>query len=138
MDPIDLSLFYHIRSKIARQFEKSAMQSTRLFLSKRQGASYIREERGSSKKHSLGKDFSVTAIKTLLSLKKGESATVSSVSAQDKTFRRLLDMGCIPGTPITMLGEAPFGGMRAYRICGAIIAIREVDADKIHILVENE
>ena len=31
-------------------------------------------------------------------------------------------MGCIPGAPITMLGEAPFGGMRAYRICGAIIA----------------
>lgn len=79
----------------------------------------------------------MTTNTTLLSLKKGECGTVSSVSAQDKTFRRLLDMGCIPGASVTMLGEAPFGGMRAYRICGAVIAIRECDAQSIHILVEN-
>ena len=83
------------------------------------------------------KGLSVTTINTLLSLKKGECGTVSSVTAKDKAFRRLLDMGCIPGASVTMLGEAPFGGMRAYRICGAIIALRESDAENIHILVEN-
>ena len=96
----------------------------------------MRENRNKYKP-SLGKDFSVTAKQTLLSLNRGESATVSDISAQDKTFRRLLDIGCIPGAVITMLGEAPFGGMRAYRICGAVIAMRECDAKNIHILVEN-
>ena len=81
---------------------------------------------------SLGKDFSVTT-KTLLSLKKGECGTVASVSGH----RRLMDMGCISGACVIMLGEAPFGGMRAYRICGAVIALRESDAKNVHILVEN-
>ena len=75
----------------------------------------------------------MTTTQTLLSLKKGECGTVASVSAQ----RRLMDMGCIPGARVTMLGYAPFGGMRAYRICGAVIAIREDDARSIHIFVEN-
>ena len=79
----------------------------------------------------------MTAKPNLLFLKKGESATVSSVSAQDKTFRRLMDIGCIPGASVTLLGKAPFGGMRAYLICGAVIAIRDRDAQNIHILVEN-
>ena len=87
-------------------------------------------------KPSLGKDFSVTAT-NLLALKKGESGTVSGVSLPDRTFRRLLDMGCIPGAEITMLGESPLGGMRAYRICGAIIGIRECDAQGIGILTER-
>lgn len=88
-------------------------------------------------KYSLGKDFSVMIKESLLALKKGECATVAEISAQGKSFRRLLDMGCIRGARITMLGVAPLGGMRAYRICGTVIAIRECDAKNIHILVEN-
>lgn len=78
------------------------------------------------------------AKETLLALKKGEHGTVTEISTQNKSFRRLLDMGFVRGAEITMLGTAPLGGMRAYRICGAVIAIRECDAQNIHILVENQ
>lgn len=73
----------------------------------------------------------------LLALKTGECGTVAGVFLPDRTFRRLLDMGCIPGASITALGESPLGGMRAYRICGATVGIRESDAMHIRIFTES-
>ena len=74
---------------------------------------------------------------TLLSLCEGEGGRVSEITADTAMLRRFLDLGCIAGAEIFMLGKAPFGGMRAYLICGAVIAIREKDAANIHILVEK-
>lgn len=70
---------------------------------------------------------------TLLSLKKGETGTVCGLSADAKMLRRFLDMGCTVGADISLLGEAPLGGIRAYWICGSIIAIRGNDAANIRI-----
>ena len=62
-----------------------------------------------------------------------ESATICKLTARGGMRRRLLDLGFVPGTPIRCVGESPLGGMRAYIIAGAKIALRLVDAEKIEI-----
>ena len=75
--------------------------------------------------------------KTLMTLKENEIGIVTAVLAEGTMRRRFCDVGCIKGAKIRMLGEAPCGGLRAYAICGAMIAIRKGDAERIRVRVEN-
>lgn len=67
----------------------------------------------------------------LSELKPGESATVRDLDCEGFTRRRLLDLGVTPGTRVDCL----FAGMApeplAYRIRGAVIALRRNQADDI-------
>jgi ferrous iron transport protein A len=42
--------------------------------------------------------------------------------------RRLLDIGLVEHTPVYCIGKSPGGDPTAYLICGAVIAIRALDA----------
>lgn len=42
--------------------------------------------------------------------------------------RRLQELGLIPGAPVACLGRSPGGDPAAYRIAGAVVAIRDEDA----------
>jgi ferrous iron transport protein A len=75
--------------------------------------------------------------KTLTALKKGEIGTVVSVLGDDAIRRRLYDIGCIKGAMVRLLGVSPLGDLRAYAICGAIIAIRAKDACGIRVRVDD-
>ncbi len=75
--------------------------------------------------------------KMLTKLKEHEIGTVTAVLAKGAMRRRFCDIGCIKGARIRVIGKAPFGTLRAYAICGAMIAIRACDAEKIRVRVEN-
>ena len=67
----------------------------------------------------------------LSSLSPGEDATVSDIRIEGAMRRRLQDIGLIPGTPVSCVGRSPLGDPSAYRIRGAVIALRASDTRKI-------
>lgn len=68
---------------------------------------------------------------TLNQLKTGEWAKVSVVRAEPSMKRRMEELGVIPGTEICCLMESPLKDPKAYRIRGAVIALRGKDASGI-------
>ena len=75
------------------------------------------------------------ATATLADLKPGESARVIGISArcQGPRRRRLLDLGVVPGTEIVAELESAGGDPMAYRIRGALIALREEQASWVEV-----
>ena len=61
----------------------------------------------------------------------GETGTVRAVTAEGTMRRRLQDIGLIPGTPVECVGRSPLGDPSAYRIRGAVIALRAADCGSI-------
>lgn len=54
----------------------------------------------------------------------GQSARVTALKAGGSVRRRLLDLGIVEGTFIRPLFQSPSGNPVAYRIRGAVIALR--------------
>lgn len=74
-------------------------------------------------------------LRTLAALGRGERATVRRISSQCRGAqrRRLLDLGVVPGTVITAEMRSATGDPMAYRIRGALIALRRQQADWIEV-----
>lgn len=72
---------------------------------------------------------------TLADAKPGETVRVADISraCQGAQRRRLLDLGVVPGTPITCELTSAGGDPVAYRIRGALIALRKSQAVWIHV-----
>jgi DtxR family Mn-dependent transcriptional regulator len=72
-------------------------------------------------------------VRTLAQLRMGETAVVRrlSIECRGSQRRRLLDLGVVPGTPITAEMRSASGDPIAYRIRGALIALRRQQADWI-------
>ena len=49
----------------------------------------------------------------------------------------MLDIGLVNGAEVECVGQSPMGDPRAYLICGAVIAIRRSDGDKVIINVKR-
>ena len=64
----------------------------------------------------------------LSELHSGECAFVTGLTAQGAMRRRLLDLGFCEGAAVACVGQSPCGDPCAYRICGAVVAIRAADA----------
>jgi ferrous iron transport protein A len=73
---------------------------------------------------------------TLCHIKPGEAAKVTAISDGCPLQRRFYDLGLTPGTRVTCVGQSPGKNMKAYRIRGAIVAIRSEDC--VGILIEKE
>lgn len=69
--------------------------------------------------------------RTLADLLEGERASVYALHVDDALHRRLSDMGLIAGTQVECLQKSACGGLAAYRIRGAVIALRHGDAMRI-------
>jgi DtxR family transcriptional regulator, Mn-dependent transcriptional regulator len=71
----------------------------------------------------------------LSSLRPGETAEVIAISPASRGAerRRLLDLGILPGTQITAEFESPSGNPVAYKIRGAVIALRENQAKSVKV-----
>ena len=76
------------------------------------------------------------ANKTLNKMSKGEKALVKDIIAESVTKRRLMDLGIVKGTVVEKLYTSPSGSPSAYLIRGAVIALREEEAENI--TVEGE
>ena len=70
-------------------------------------------------------------IYTLSDLAPGQGGTVAEVAGGGAMARRLADLGLLPGTRVTCTGLAPAGDPAAYRVRGAVIALRRRDAARV-------
>ena len=75
--------------------------------------------------------------KRLCDMAVGQTATIKRLTSPPGIRRRLLDIGCTEGTPVTCLFTGPSGEPRAYQIRGAVMALRREDAKTI-IVKRNE
>jgi DtxR family Mn-dependent transcriptional regulator len=72
---------------------------------------------------------------TLSSLATGERAEVVGIApgCRGVQRRRLLDLGLVPGTEVTSELRSPGGDPTAYRVRGALLALRREQADLVHV-----
>lgn len=72
-------------------------------------------------------------IVALSALRPGEAATVFRMDTSGGLRRRLRDLGLIEGAALRCLGRSPGGGSAAYEICGAVLALRDMDGRSIFV-----
>ena len=72
----------------------------------------------------------------LCDLKAREVARVNEILPECSIKERLFDVGLIPGTRVECIYNSPLGGMKAYRVRGAIIAIRDEDCRSVNVYPE--
>lgn len=75
---------------------------------------------------------------TLDQLQHGQTATVVALTETGANRRRLMDLGILPGTCIVMEMKSPLGDPVAYRIRGAVIALRRQQARQIQVELQTE
>lgn len=64
----------------------------------------------------------------LTELQPGQSAIVVGMCNSCRLATRLMELGVVPGATIEVLRKAPFGDPIQYRICGAVISMRSMEA----------
>ena len=74
---------------------------------------------------------------TLSELKKGESAVITAVGGEGALRCRLLDMGLIPKTKVTLQKVAPMGDPIEIRLRDYELTLRKEEADKIEVHAEG-
>ena len=67
----------------------------------------------------------------------GTCATVLNVATHPSLKQRLYDIGLVPGTVVKVVHQSPSGNPRAYLVRGAVIALRNCDAQKIFVRVDG-
>ena len=75
---------------------------------------------------------------TLDKLKIGQKATITSVGGDGALRCRLLDMGLIPKTAVTLQKVAPMGDPIEIQIRGYELTLRLEDAANIVVLLQTE
>ena len=68
------------------------------------------------------------ALLDLSQLAPGQRARVLGVTSQGAMPRRLQELGLLAGAWVECLGKSPLGDPAAYRVRGAVIALRQDDA----------
>lgn len=70
-----------------------------------------------------GEDFGYTVP--------GEQGRVAALDFPPAMLRRLRELGFLPGSTVTALHRAPFGGSTAYGVLDTVVALRDGDARRI-------
>ena len=78
----------------------------------------------------------IDPTQTLDQLQPGESAVVTQLASTGLNRRRMMDLGILPGTQIKIEMKSPLGDPVAYRVRGAVIALRREQAREIFIAPE--
>jgi len=78
-----------------------------------------------------------TMTTTLDQLPTGPRARVTTLQLTGAERRRMMDLGILPGAAIEVALENPLGDPTAYRVRGAVIALRREQARQIHVEVEG-
>lgn len=68
---------------------------------------------------------------TLAELELGARARVQAVLGGGALALRLLEMGFVPGTVVTLVKRAPFGDPLELRVRGAHVSLRRAEAARI-------
>jgi Fe2+ transport system protein FeoA len=72
---------------------------------------------------------------TLADLQPGQAGVVQSLHSRGLERRRMMDLGIVPGTTIWAEMSSPLGDPVAYRVRGALVALRREQAQLICIEV---
>ena len=70
---------------------------------------------------------------SLSALRDGQQARVAALHLSGGMRRRVQDLGLVPGTRVTCVRRALSGDPIAYRIRGAVVALRKCDAAQIEV-----
>ena len=65
---------------------------------------------------------------TLNELRPGQTGIVTELYSQGIERRRMMDLGIVPGTVVQVEMNSPLGDPVAYRVRGAIVALRQGQA----------
>lgn len=74
----------------------------------------------------------------LCDISPGQKALVRDIHTQGAMRRRLLELGLVKGTEVACLRRSPWGDPTAYRIRGAVIALRRTDSAGILVQAPEE
>lgn len=80
----------------------------------------------------------LAAMLSAATLQVGESGVVEDVEGTDATALRLLEMGLVSGTAITLIKKAPTGDPLQFRIRGFHLSLRRAEAAQILIAESGE
>jgi ferrous iron transport protein A len=70
---------------------------------------------------------------TLAEAKLGELLTIEGIGGRGAFRRRLLEMGLLPGTPVTVKSIAPLGDPIELLVRGASLSIRKEEAATVNV-----
>jgi Fe2+ transport system protein FeoA len=79
----------------------------------------------------------MTMTTTLDQLPTGPQARVTAMQLTGAERRRMMDLGILPGAAIEVALENPLGDPTAYRVRGAVIALRREQARQIQVEIER-
>ena len=80
----------------------------------------------------------MTIYQKLSQLNPGTTGRVSKLEALGPTRRHLQDLGLVPGTLVRSIRKSPLGDPGAYKVRGAVIALREEDSQLIHVQTPDQ
>ena len=72
---------------------------------------------------------------SIYDLKPGDKALIQTIYGDEKFAKRLLALGCIEGTEVTLKATAPLGDPIIINLRGFNLAIRKNDAKNIGIVM---
>ena len=73
---------------------------------------------------------------TVCDLKTGQNARIEAIDPGYEHSHRLIDLGFVPGSSITLTGRAPFGGPLLIFIRGRILLLRKSEGARIVVIPE--
>ncbi len=71
--------------------------------------------------------------RSLRELAVGDDAVILEVTCASPVRERLLDLGFVPGTPITLVRRAPLGDPCVYALRGVQMCLRAEEAARIRV-----
>ena len=74
---------------------------------------------------------------TLADARLGELLTIKSIAGRGAFRRRLLEMGLLPGTPVTVKSVAPLGDPIELLVRGASLSIRKEEAATVSVAASS-
>jgi ferrous iron transport protein A len=77
--------------------------------------------------------MSIVITRTLADLRRGESGRLLPLCLDGDLAHAVMEAGFVPGTVVTMIHSAPWGGPHIYRLDGAEIALRRDLAASLHV-----
>ena len=69
----------------------------------------------------------------LSTLNPGEEGRIAAIDSRDAIGRRLLDLGLVPKTRISLVRRAPLGDPGLYELCGYQLCLRKTEAERVQV-----
>ena len=82
--------------------------------------------------------FSAAPPASLTDLRKGDAAILDRIDLPSDDARRLMELGFVPGTTITVGFSAPGGDPRVFQVDGSEIALRRDTARRLKVRIHDK